>query len=239
MTINQRYGLPICVEAAPIQGFTMTEVLVGIFLTLIGGLVLLSTIVYATAVNVRSQHQSFALKWIQEDIEQVKAAAANWSFGFISSSAGTLQLSGCSSSTCGLSVNDQIRLRDAGVIHRVSSISGSTIVLSPPVSIPSSASRGFIPLSKCLATATTNGLGNALKSDLSSLVPVPSNTYTWKGVTYVLSRRGYGAASTPTVRNVAPFNILQLTYRVSPTSGSGDTFTLSTEILPSAALQCP
>jgi type II secretory pathway pseudopilin PulG len=221
------------------QGFTLTEVIVALLVMFIGGFTLLSSMVYSTGMSVKSQQQSYGLKWIQEDLEQVKVAAANWTFGTITNTAGALQLSGCASANCGLVMNDRIRLKDDSILHSVSSITGISVTLDPTLTLPSGNSIAFVPIKQCMATTINNGLATEFGAALSTLAPVPTTNHIWKGSTYSLTRGGYNSSATPSVKNVAPFNILEIAYRVAPVSGPGKTFVVSTEVLPNAVLQCP
>ena len=220
-------------------GFSLLEVTVAVLVMTIAGVALLSFMVYATGMSVKSQQQSYGLRWIQEDAEQVKAAATNWTYGTLSNNAGILQLSGCSTSDCGLASGNLIRLRDSATLSAVTVISSNTVTLTPTPTLTPGSSTSFVPVNQCMATTPSDGLATAFATALPTLAPVPTTNYVWKGTTYALTRGGYSGSTTPTVSTVAPFNILQITYQVAPVSGPGQTFVMSTEILPSATLQCP
>lgn len=83
--------------------------------------------------------------------------------------------------------------------------------------------------SKCNATSDAGGFGKYLQDNLPAL----SN-----GGTKSITGKSYTLTRTPTVRNVAPYNVLQLTYSVA--QGSNPTVaTINTEVIPDAAYRCP
>jgi prepilin-type N-terminal cleavage/methylation domain-containing protein len=101
--------------------------------------------------------------------------------------------------------------------------------------------------SACSATAVANGYGKLLADSILA----DTSTITLNGRDYIANRiladtstitlndRTYDITPTLTPVNVAPFDRLQVTYTLTSQTRTSDTITMTTEIIPNVAFQCP
>jgi prepilin-type N-terminal cleavage/methylation domain-containing protein len=82
--------------------------------------------------------------------------------------------------------------------------------------------------SACSATAVANGYGQLLANSM------PANT-----ASVTLNGRVYTVTRTLTPVDAAPFDRLQVTYTFTAQANTSDTITMTTEIIPNVAFQCP
>jgi prepilin-type N-terminal cleavage/methylation domain-containing protein len=82
--------------------------------------------------------------------------------------------------------------------------------------------------SACNATAVANGYGQLLANSM------PANT-----ASVPLNGRVYTVTRTLTPVNLAPFDRLQVTYTFTAQVRTSDTITMTTEIIPNVAFECP
>lgn len=83
--------------------------------------------------------------------------------------------------------------------------------------------------SRCNATSTSTGFGDALSDALPSIAR--GGTQTIASKTYTLNRQA-------TIATAAPFEVLQLTYTVTESGSSSALTTMYTEVIPNAAFEC-
>jgi prepilin-type N-terminal cleavage/methylation domain-containing protein len=82
--------------------------------------------------------------------------------------------------------------------------------------------------SACNATAVANGYGQLLATSL----PASDSSIALNGRTYNVTR-------TLTPVNVAPYDRLEVTYTFTAVTNTADTITMTTEIMPNVAFDCP
>jgi prepilin-type N-terminal cleavage/methylation domain-containing protein len=82
--------------------------------------------------------------------------------------------------------------------------------------------------SACNATAVANGYGQLLATSL----PASDSSIALNGRTYNVTR-------TLTPVNVAPYDRLEVTYTFTAVTNTADTITMTTEIMPNVAFECP
>jgi hypothetical protein len=214
------------------RGFSLVE-------TMVAALVMILLVVYAEMFRLKAKQSSDSRAWIQQDLENVKFKASQFSVASLSSavpaSTTSITVNQTSIGSISLATGDTLKIGTDSVLHTISSISGTILSFTPslgtsqssgaPVWVSgSSASPKF-----CNASSSATGLAQAL---LTSLDPVTTSSKTISGVSYVLSRV---ATPSPT----APYQLLTLAYSVVPTSGRTAILSLQTEVMPNAAFGCP
>lgn len=211
------------------QGFTLVEVLVAILIASLFVTVAMEAMVLAAVFKARARQYTEATNWIQEDLENVKSQAALPSTILTSVNSNVLGVA----STAIFEVGDQLKVGTDSTNYVIQSITpGSSITLTPIlVSTPLvNASVKLIKSRRCNATTADTGFGNYLNNNLPALS---------KGGTYKILEKDYTLTRTTTIRNVAPYDVLQLTYSVTPQGGGSPIATTNTEVIPDAAFQCP
>jgi Tfp pilus assembly protein PilV len=86
-------------------------------------------------------------------------------------------------------------------------------------------------VSACNATAVADGYGTRLADSIPS-IPAGTESITLNGRSYTVTR-----ALNPV--NVAPFDRLEVTYTFTAQARTSDTITMTTEIMPNVAFDCP
>jgi type II secretory pathway pseudopilin PulG len=78
--MRQKFLLYLCRSRSPVpdSGLSMLEVLVAMMVVFLTFMTSLNGLLYATLFQVKAERQAQATYWIQQDLEQVKAAAANY-----------------------------------------------------------------------------------------------------------------------------------------------------------------
>lgn len=226
------------------QGFTLIEVLIAILIATIFITVAMQAVVVAAIFKARAKEISEATIWIQQDLENLKQQTAIVGYTTISAAPTTALPSLFSlSSTLGFASGNQLQISTATTTFSatVSGLSGNTITLNSsltPAQILDTLTGTTVSVlatdstktTLCYANANNNGFGNLLSNNLPTLNS-SNNTKTIAGKTYTLSRAA-------TVRNVAPYEVLQINYIVAQGSNT-PIATLNTEVIPNAAFQCP
>jgi Tfp pilus assembly protein PilV len=87
-------------------------------------------------------------------------------------------------------------------------------------------------VSACNATAFANGYGQLLADDIVSSIPASTSSINLNGRSYTVTRN-----LTPV--NAAPFDRLEVTYTFTAQARTSDTITMTTEIMPNVAFDCP
>jgi type II secretory pathway pseudopilin PulG len=82
--------------------------------------------------------------------------------------------------------------------------------------------------SMCAATTANNGFAKYLQGQIG----------TYPKTVSVSSTKTYSLTMTSTIQNTSPYNVLQLSYTVTPVNTSSSVATLYTEVIPDAAFQC-
>ncbi|MBW4552891.1 MAG: prepilin-type cleavage/methylation domain-containing protein [Aphanocapsa sp. GSE-SYN-MK-11-07L] len=92
--------------------------------------------------------------------------------------------------------------------------------------------KNAFPSPKCSATSPAHGLAAGLLADLGGSPKVFGPRFIG-GKDLILTRTAVYATAAD------PFNLLKIDYVVTPQTGGSAIATLSTEVLPNAALKCP
>jgi prepilin-type N-terminal cleavage/methylation domain-containing protein len=92
--------------------------------------------------------------------------------------------------------------------------------------------KNAFPSSRCSATDPANGLAAGLLSDIGGSPKVIGPRFIG-GKDLILTRTAVYATA------VNPYKLLKIDYVVTPQAGGSAIATLSTEVLPNAALNCP
>ncbi len=225
------------------QGFTLIEVLIAILITTLFITIAMQAVVIAAVFKARAKQFAEATNWIQQDLESVRQQAAIAGYTTLSAAPTNGSPSSLSvSSTTGFAANNKVQIGTISTnFYTISSISGNTITVTPALTsaeisaTPAETSVSVVATSStnttlCYANAQNNGFGNLLSDNLPTLNS-SNNTKTIADKTYTLSR-------TTTVRNVTPYEVLQINYSVAQGTNS-PIATLNSEVIPNAAFQCP
>jgi type II secretory pathway pseudopilin PulG len=92
--------------------------------------------------------------------------------------------------------------------------------------------KNAFPSTRCSVTTSANGLAAGLLADLGGSPKVFGPRFIG-GKDLILTRTAVYATTAD------PFNLLKIDYVVTPEAGGAAIATLSTEVLPNAALKCP
>jgi len=231
------------------QGFTLVEVLVAILIATIFIATPMQMMAIAAVFKARAKQFSEAINWIQQDLESVKQQTSIVGYTTLSAAPSANSLSVFSST--GFQAGNRLQIGTiSNSLYTISNTytpSSTTIPITPaltttqitqisnalaastPVSV-SVVTTGNTNTTLCYANAQTNGFGNLLSNNLPTLNS-SNNTKPIAGATYTLSRN-------VTVRNVTPFEVLQITYSVAQGT-KPPVATLNSEVIPNAAFQCP
>lgn len=221
------------------QGFTIVDVLAATIVLSSFIAVAMTTMTAAVAMKVRARAATEATNWIEQDIEAVRNQASQISY-VLAQNAAVGQPTVTFASTNGLAVGEQISFeRNASspasndaTIYVIQSINNTTksVTLSQNLAVAQPLGKAVISLSKCSAASSTAGFANLLQQ----VFPTSSTIGT-----KLISGKPYTLSRTSTVRSIAPYEVLQLTYVVTPQGSTTPTATIFTEVIPNAAFQCP
>lgn len=218
------------------QGFSLVEVVVGM---LIAGLFMataLQVMVVAKVLQARGTELNEAKNWIQQDLELIKAQAATFKSTNLSSSATVGATSLTVDWTTGFASGDIIRIGNDPNDYTVSAASGTTVTISTGLSTAQSAGATISATNMCSATTSATGFAQAIRTSLPGVSPA---TRTIGGQNFILTRQGFGGSSIPSIRNLAPYQVLEVSYQVTPELGGNPVASLDTEVIADAALKCP
>ena len=97
--MRQKFLLYLCRSRSPVpdSGLSMLEVLVAMMVVFLTFMTSLNGLLYAAMFQVKADRQAKAVYWIQQDVENVKSAAANYT---------TPTTNGCTNSTIGADFRD-------------------------------------------------------------------------------------------------------------------------------------
>lgn len=216
-------------QAKTQQGFTLLEVLVAVVLLLVFTSVAMNGLAIAAALKIRARVNTVATAWIQEDLEAVKYASAQLAYT-LSADAAAGQTNLTLVSTVGLVNGEQITVGTDPNIYVIQSIAGNSVTLTSKLSLAQTASAKVVSVSKCNATTANAGFAYDLQQKLPALSRGGSSTLA--GKPYTLSRNAV-------ISSTAPFEILRLTYSVTPQAGGTAAATMYTEVIPNAIYACP
>lgn len=217
------------------QGFTLVEVLVAILLVTTFTLVALQAVVIAAVFKTRAKQFAEATTWIQQDLDNVKNKAAQvpYTSTTLTNAAVANQRTLVLASVNGLQVGDALKVGTDSTSNVIASIDVGALSITLDADLGTAQVISAAVMPRCDAIAT-KGFAAYLNDNLPALTVNNPNTGTPKilGKDYTLTR-------TPTIKNVAPFEVLELVYSVTPQGGGSAVATINTEVIPDAAFQCP
>jgi prepilin-type N-terminal cleavage/methylation domain-containing protein len=138
-------------------------------------------------------------------------------------------------------VNDKVQIGTETSSYTINSIVSLTKTLTITPSLRTNKSEGdaVVLSTMCNPTASENGLADGLRDKISgSNLTITTN---FVSVSKTSNRTGkvYSLTKTTTLSSDAPYNLLQVRYDVSPTSGGSSIANFYTEVIPNVAFQCP
>jgi Tfp pilus assembly protein PilE len=233
------------------QGFTLVEVLVGTLIIMLFVVTGMQSFVSAVALKSKAKVVSNASAWIQENMQAVSSKAystdatagvpytATTLSAAVSTGATTITVT----ATTGFRVGDAVLVGSDSVSNVVSeigpssspSLSANQIRLSS--SLATAQSSGGSVIARCRAEATTAGYAAYLNSNLPAITTETTSANSNIG-TKAIFNKTYTLTRSVGVRNSSPYQIAQMTYTVTDSSGA-EVSKMSTEVIPNAYFQCP
>jgi prepilin-type N-terminal cleavage/methylation domain-containing protein len=139
-------------------------------------------------------------------------------------------------------VSDKLKLGTTDNInYTISGIDSGkkTLTITPPLGTDKLQGDAVELLTMCNPTAQNAGFAGGLRNKVSGTNPsTPTNSV---AISKNSNRTGkaFTLTRTTTLSSDAPYNVLQVSYTISPTSGGSSIANFYTEVIPDAALQCP
>jgi prepilin-type N-terminal cleavage/methylation domain-containing protein len=131
--------------------------------------------------------------------------------------------------------NDKLKVGSDIGTYTISSISGMELNITPNLGSEQIAGAVVVltdvDANKGFADGLRDKVTDRNETEITNFVTVSKNSTRTKKE-YILTR-------TTTLSNEAPYNVLQVRYNISPTSGGSSIANFYTEVIPDAALQCP
>ena len=218
------------------KGFSLVEVIVGMLIALLFVTTSLQLMVYALVLASQGRGSSTAKNWIQEDLEQVKSLANSYKSTTLSSATTVGSTTLTVNWTTGFAAGDIVRIGSDPDDYTVSGVSGTTITLASGIGTVQPSNANVSAVNMCYATTAATGFAFALRSNLPA---VATTIKAIGGNNYTLTRGSAGGGTTPAITATAPFNVLQISYKVVPEGETDPIATLDTEVIPDAAIKCP
>jgi len=131
-------------------------------------------------------------------------------------------------------VNDTLKVGSDSGTYRISNISGNTLTITPNLATAQSSSALVVANKSCNSRSIVAKFAEKLRDpDTGSNQVVKTESFSFTGKEFRLAR-----TATPSNPN-EPYNVIKVTYDVSPTFGGSSVANFYTEVIPNAALQCP
>jgi type II secretory pathway pseudopilin PulG len=221
-------------------GLSLVEVVAGMLIAGTFVAVALQAMVVAKSFQAKGTEFNQANNWIQQDLESVKQQAALYQSttlaNAVAGGSNTLAVGWAN----GFATGNRIRVGTDPTTYQISAVNATatpkTLTITPTLSTPQPAGTRVSTTDRCTATSSGLGFAQGLRSALS---PVNPDTRDILGGRFTLNRGGYAGATYPSIRNAAPYYILELSYQVLPQGGGTPIAQLATEVIPDAALHCP
>ncbi|XFA71894.1 prepilin-type N-terminal cleavage/methylation domain-containing protein [Thermosynechococcaceae cyanobacterium Okahandja] len=241
------------------KGFTLAEVLASILVISLFTVAAMQAVVVAALFQSNARRFAEASNWIQDDLENVKIVAydicqtrfAQRKLAVAAQNTNTITVDfiqpgesdydqamppeyrsggACpfSSATDGFRVGDELLIGSDAGTNRITAISGNTITLNNTITAYRGA--GTRVYARCRAGAIEGGFAAYLQSLLPALNS-SNNNRPIVNDTFTMTR-------TPTTRNQAPFQTLELAYTVRD-SNNNTVAQVTTEVVPNAFFRCP
>ncbi|MBW4550881.1 MAG: hypothetical protein KME35_07205 [Aphanocapsa sp. GSE-SYN-MK-11-07L] len=230
------------------QGFTLTEVVVGVLLVTIFVAAGMQLMVASMALQTRGKSDSEASDWIQTDLEQVKNQAGQFQLTRLSPnpvsppnySTGATSIfvdwtNGFSNTVGG----NRLRIGDDAQVYEITAIdyANKELTINPGLVAPKTPSQLVSGINYCNATSSADGFALAFRQSLAAISP--STKPFANQQQYTIYRGGYAGQPDPSIKNEPPFQVLELSYRVESLADNSTIAKLDTEIIPDAAFRCP
>ncbi len=222
------------------QGFTLTEVVVGVLLVTIFVAAGMQLMVASMALQTRGKSDSEASDWIQADLEQIKNQAAQFQLTRLTSGAIagatsiTVDWTNGFSNTAG---GNRLRIGDDTQTYTITAVSGNTLTINPGLAAAKIAGQLVSAVNYCNSTSSADSFALAFRQSLTAINP-STKPFT-NQQQYTIYRGGYGGQPDPSIKNEPPFQVLELSYRVESLADNSTVAKLDTEIIPDAAFRCP
>ncbi|MBW4641190.1 MAG: type II secretion system GspH family protein [Gloeocapsa sp. UFS-A4-WI-NPMV-4B04] len=232
------------------EGFTLVEVLVAILITTIFVAVTMQSMVLAAVFKARARQFSEATTWIQEDLENVKSQATLQSTTLsneLDATPGSYEVTDTAivvASANRFKFGDQLKIGTDSTNNVIQSIAPATSTITLNVALDTIQLPGvsveLIRSTRCTGTPTlSTGFGDYLNDNLPPVPSETNNSSNPNSGTKTILGKTYTVTRIPTVKDVAPYEVLELSYRVAPQGGGSAIATTNNEVIPDAAFQCP
>lgn len=224
------------------QGFTLVEVLVAILIATIFISVTMQMMVIAAVFKTKAQEYTEATTWIQEDLDNVKYKAAKLQHTSLTAVAtpaiNALQVADVDGFQAGDTLIIGTDSTDNTIATGGINTTTKTITLTAALGTNWLVNTEVSATSKCNPASIEAGLADSLQDNITgSNLTASSNDFDIPKTGR--TGKAYTMRRTTTIVNAAPYNVLQVSYTVSPVSGGSSIANFSTEVIPDAALQCP
>lgn len=229
----------------PNQGFTLVEVLVAILITTLFVSVAMQSMVIAAIFKARAQEFSEATTWIQEDLENIKYQAANFT---LASTSLTTDVSSTDTvlpvaSVNGFQPGDTLVVGNDSTSNTIASVDTTANSITLTAALDTSWLANTVIAANSPMCNPAVGARNAGFADgLRDRITTPStNDFSTDSFPKTSNRtnKPFTMTRTTTLANTAPYNVLEVSYTITPTSGGSSVASFYTEVIPNAALQCP
>lgn len=225
------------------QGFTLVEVLVAILISTLFVAIGMQAIVFSTVLRIRAQQIAQATDWIQEDLEAVKGQAATqvpYTQTRLSQPAAANQkIIEVEDSIGEFRVGDSVIIGSDSTSNKVEAIDVASNQITLATNLATAQPAGTTTvIARCRPNDgdTTGGFAAYLRDNLPTLARGGATTIA--GKQYTLSREGSSSTS-PTIRNNRPYEVLEITYKVTPANENSPVAQVSTEVIPDEFFKCP
>lgn len=231
------------------SGFVMIEVIMGILIMTLFIGIAMQFMVFSSLLKARAQQYSESMAWIQQDLEEIKYQASKYKSSSLSDTTAAINSSTIVlSSAHDFQVDDKLKIGTDSTTYTIGSISGNTLTISPNLAVASPASAPVVTTEsiRCNKTATpatiTTGFADGFRDRIigSDSSATSSDIDTTK--TSTRNGKQFRLRKTISIVNVAPYNTLQIDYRVAEIYGSAafgisiaDTYA---EVVPPTSFSC-
>ncbi|HEY9694243.1 MAG TPA: type II secretion system protein [Oculatellaceae cyanobacterium] len=235
-------------------GFTLIEVMAAILILTFFLAVTMQAMVIAAMFKVKAKRYTEATAWIQQDIETIRNKGSqlgmNMQLMLPVTSAATKEIFIEQGSSLTLTPTpSKIVIGDASKTFTVAqtpvnltvpdpinignTIDVTKITVDSPIGQTLSITNKVVKVvevTKCYATNSASGFGQYLQDSLGN---VASTTKIIAGQTYAITR-------TPSPKDAVPYNVLGVTYKVTPQGKTTPVIAENySEVIPDASLYCP
>jgi type II secretory pathway pseudopilin PulG len=234
-------------------GFTLVESLAGVLIITLFVAVSMQSFMVANQFKIKAKQISEADAWVNQDLEGVKALAAD-----------TIQIPYTSTElledveagesvikinvTSGFVVGDSIVVgsdSNSNVIDDIQLQTDATtgadyleITLVDELSTSQFAGNSAIVFARCRADVATGGFAAYLREQLPAVESETDNAVDPNTGTKTIAGKVYTIQRTPTIKPDEPYQVLELRYSVAANSES-PILEVNSEVIPNAFFSCP